>query len=63
MANINLNILNYLGSTSLHSAINNGHLSVMQLLLDRGANIDLRDRYGEFISFIYGNSYHNLPFH
>ena len=53
MTNINLNILKYLGKTSLHYASKNGHQSMVELLLDRGADIDQKDdKYGEFILFI-----------
>ena len=50
---INLNVLNYLESTSLHYASEKGHQSVVELLLDRGANIDQKGKYGEFILYIY----------
>ena len=53
VTNINLNILNYLGRTSLHYASENGHQPVVELLLDRGADIDQKDKYGEFILFIH----------
>ena len=46
---INLNILNYLGWTSIHLASLNGRQPVAELLLDRGANIDQKDNIGEFI--------------
>ena len=57
---INLNILNYLGKTSLHYASENGHQSVAELLLDRGANIDQKDQFGEFILSIYLYIYHKI---
>ena len=65
MTNINLNILNYLGWTSLHYASESGHQSVVELLLDRGANKDQKDISGEFISSFFLCIYHtiNLPFH
>ncbi len=53
MTNINLNILNYLGMTSLHFASENGHQPVVELLLDKGANIYQKDDDGEFILSIY----------
>ncbi len=46
---INLHVSNYLGQTSLHWASEKGHMSMVELLLDRGANIDQKDRDGEFI--------------
>ncbi len=65
MTNINLIVLIYLGNTSLHWASKNGQQTVVELLLDRGANIDQEDRNGEFISSIYLciNNTINLPFH
>ncbi len=65
MTNINLNVLNYLGHTSLHYASMYDHQSVVELLLDRGANIDQKDRNGEFILSISLCIYCtiNLPFH
>ena len=61
VTNINLNVLNYLGSTSLHLASYDGLHSVVELLLDRGANINQKNDHGEFIL---SNIYHriNLPF-
>ena len=54
VTNINLNVLNYLERTSLHYASEKkGHQSVVELLLDRGANIDQEDKRGEFILSIY----------
>ncbi len=64
MTNINLNVLNYLGFTSLHLASEGGHMSVVELLLDWGANINQKDDlYGKFILSIYLCIYHtiNLP--
>ncbi len=65
MTKIKLNILKYLeNKTSLHYASQNGHQSVVQLLIDRGANIDQKeDNYGEFNLSIYLCIYHtiNLP--
>ncbi len=52
VTNINLNILNCLGETSLHLASEEGHQPVVELLLDRGSNIDQGDFRGEFISSI-----------
>ena len=49
VTNINLNVLNYLGETSLHLASENGHQPVVELLLDRGSDIDQKDKDGEFI--------------
>ncbi len=48
VTNINLNIFNYLGWTSLHYASRNGHQSVVELLFDSGSNIDQKDKSGEF---------------
>ncbi len=45
----NLKTSNYLGHTSLYYASENGHLTVVHLLLDRGSNIDLKDYSSEFI--------------
>ncbi len=53
VTNINLNVLKYLGMTSLHFASRNGHQSVVELILDRGANIDQKNNYGEFILSIH----------
>ncbi len=53
VTNINLNILNYLGDTSLHLASYHGHQDVVQLLLDRGPDIDQKNDSGEFISIIF----------
>ncbi len=53
VTNINLNILKYLGKTSLHYASEKGHLSVVELLLNRSSDIDQKDRLGEFILSIY----------
>ncbi len=53
VTNINLNILKYLESTSLHLASLIGHLPVVQLLLDRGADIDQKNDDGEFTLFIF----------
>ena len=53
VTNINLNILKYLGKTSLHYASKNGHQSVVELLLDRGANIDQKNKNGEFILYLF----------
>ena len=50
MTNININYLEY---TSLHYASLNGQQTVVELLLDRGANIDQKDEDGEFIIFKY----------
>ena len=50
---INLNILNYLGDTSLHLASRKGRQSVVQHLLDRGSNIVQKNKFGEFILSIY----------
>ncbi len=47
VTNLNINLLNYLGETSLHMASEMGHQSVVQLLLDRGSNIDRRNDNGE----------------
>ncbi len=49
VTNINLNILIFLGITSLHLASENGHHPVVELLLDIGANIVQKDNNGEFI--------------
>ena len=46
-------ILNYIGRTSLHHASENGHQPMVELLLDRGANIDQRSKLGEFNLSIY----------
>ncbi len=64
VTNINLNVLNYLGSTSLHLASYDGHHSVVELLVDRGADIHQKDNDGGFISSIYLCIYQtiNLPF-
>ncbi len=51
MTNINLNILNYLGSTILHYTSESGHKHVVELLLDRGANVDQKNIGGEFLTF------------
>ncbi len=58
-------LLYYLGMTSLHVASRKGLQPVVELLLDRGANIDQKDKYGEIILSIYICIYHtiNLPFH
>ncbi len=54
VTNINLNQMNYLGRTSLHWASLNGHQSVVELLLDRGSDIDQKDGFnGEFILSIF----------
>ncbi len=53
MTNINLNILKYLERTSLHFASMRGHQLVVELLLDRGSDIDQKDNRGEFISSIH----------
>ncbi len=58
--NITLIILQYLGMTSLHFASRNNHKPVVELLLDRGANIDQKDNKGEFILSICHTI--NLPF-
>ncbi len=65
VTNINLNVLNYLGRTSLHIASISGHQPVVELLLDRGANIGQKDDIpGEFILSIYLCIHHtiNWPF-
>ncbi len=49
MTNFNQNILNYLGLTSLNLASSYGHLPIVELLLDRGSNIDQKDNNGEFL--------------
>ncbi len=53
MTNINLNILKYLGKTSLHYASEKGHQLVIELLLDRGSDIDQKDKNGEFILYLF----------
>ena len=57
--------LNYLGSTSLHYASEKGHQHVVQLLLDRGSNIDQKNNEGECILSIYLCIHHtiHLTFH
>ena len=62
--NINVNVLNYLGSTSLHFASREGHKSVVQLLLGRAANINQKNMGGELFLSIYLCIHHtiNLPF-
>ncbi len=61
MTNINLNVLNYLGHTSLHLGSENGHQLVVELLLARGANIDQKNSSGEFILSMYSS--YNFTFH
>ena len=34
-----------IGNTALHNAANGGHLEIVRLLLERGANIEAQDRY------------------
>ena len=67
MTNINQDVLNYLGRTCLHYASlkKGGYQRVVQLLLDRGANIHQKEKYGEIILSIYICIHHtiNLPFH
>ncbi len=53
MTNDNLCVSKYLGFTSLHYASMSGHQHVVELLLDRGANIDQKDNSGEFILSLY----------
>ena len=53
VTNINQNVLNYLGSTGHHHESKPGHQPVVELLLDRGANIDQKDNNGGFILFIH----------
>ena len=60
VTNINLNVLKYLGKTSLHYASWEGHQHVVQLLLDRDANINQKANYGEFILSIYICIYHTI---
>ena len=55
------NVFNYLGRASLHLASEEGHLSLVQLLLKRGSNIDQKDKYGEFILFLYWVNRSNMP--
>ncbi len=59
VTNIDLNKLKYLEKISLHYASRNGHQPVVQLLLDRGANIHEKDEDGEFITSIYMYSLYN----
>ncbi len=53
--------MNYLGWTSLHYASIYGNQPIVELLLDRGSNIDQKGRYGEFHLRIHHTIY--LPFH
>ncbi len=46
--------------TSLHYASLGGHQHVVQLFLDRGANIDQKDKFGEFIFSIYLCIHHTI---
>ena len=46
IGNVNVNLQSSTGSTALHIAAALGRLPVVQLLLDRGARLDLRDAEG-----------------
>ena len=37
--------------TALHIACNNGHASVVKLLVENGANVEVKDRVSHFITF------------
>src|SRR5690606_12014081 len=46
-AQFNFNVQNSQGGESLlHHAVKNGHLSMVKLLIDRGANINIQDESG-----------------
>ncbi|MCJ1250306.1 Ankyrin-2 [Trapelia coarctata] len=45
---LNIDLVNYFGRTPLHDALRSNHVdvSLVEYLLDRGADVNLRDRYG-----------------
>ena len=49
---------NYDGYTLLHEAANDGSVALMELLLDRGANVNAREKYGYTpLMYAAGNTY------
>jgi ankyrin repeat protein len=48
LARIDGRCVNKGGMTALHMACMHGHLEVVQILLDRGANVHVRDNNGSF---------------
>ena len=56
---ININEQGKFGRTALYYACRNGSLDLIQILLDKGANIELRNHHG--FTPIYCASLHNQP--